>query len=244
MIVPPVRPPVTAPILPPPLPPSKKEMARKRTFGEIVDLTQDLSDGEEDYHRAQRARLEAANLEVASDTVLKPSNQQTPCRGGPERGSRVDPNSAPMTDDDNLDLSKFKYGSTQRALLHDETIVQPMNKRKDALRRDRYNAKTIARDILVACGKHPTMAPLNYHLENLRKKFRHVDNNSDLSTFRWDLVDPGGPSNDGGAADDETNDADDEGAALEESHHDGQSLLSTRVQIASNNHSDEGVITG
>ena len=36
------------------------------------------------------------------------------------------------------------------------------------------------------------MQPLNYHLEILRKNFRQVTDLSDLGTFRWDLVDPGG----------------------------------------------------
>ena len=38
------------------------------------------------------------------------------------------------------------------------------------------------------------MAPLNSHLDNLREKFTAVNYDSDLSTFRWDLVDPGDPA--------------------------------------------------
>lgn len=60
-----------------------------------------------------------------------------------------------------------------------------------ARRRSKYDPKTIARDILISTGRHPSERPLNRHLEPL-KDFRAVDNQSDLSTFRWDIVDPGG----------------------------------------------------
>lgn len=60
-----------------------------------------------------------------------------------------------------------------------------------ARRRSKYDPKTIARDILISTGRHPSEHPLNRHLEPL-KDFRAVDNQSDLCTFRWDIVDPGG----------------------------------------------------
>ena len=60
-----------------------------------------------------------------------------------------------------------------------------------ARRRSKYDPKTIARDILISTGRHPTERPLNGHLIPL-KGFPAVDNQSDLSTFRWDIVDPGG----------------------------------------------------
>ena len=60
-----------------------------------------------------------------------------------------------------------------------------------ARRRSKYDPKTIARDILISTGRHPTELPLNRHLIPL-KDFPAVDNKSDLSTFRWDIVDPGG----------------------------------------------------
>lgn len=151
---------------------SKKEMAKKRTFAEVIDLTQHVLDEDEPIH---------------SETIEKLSSQ--------------------------------------RDLLNSETIIRPMNKRNDALRRDRYNAKTIARDILVTSGKHPVMTSLNYHLDILRKKFRHVDNNSDLTTFKWDLIDP--------------NDADDESAALNEVNADRQ-----QVHIATAIDGNDVVMTG
>ncbi|KAI4278276.1 MAG: hypothetical protein L6R38_005285 [Xanthoria sp. 2 TBL-2021] len=84
------------------------------------------------------------------------------------------------------------YSTQQRELINSEHLVQPIDKAK-AKKRKRYNPKTIVRDVLIAAGRHPTMQPLNYHLEPLRRNFKHVTDISDLSTFKWDLVDPGGP---------------------------------------------------
>lgn len=195
------------------VPSNKKEMAKKRTFAEIIDLTQHVSDDDEN---------------INSENSVKPTKNS-------HSHLRPEMNSAPMTDEENMDHSKFKYALSQRDLLHSETIIRPMNKRHDALRRDNYNAKTIARDILVASGKHPFMVPLNFHLDILRKKFRHVDNNSDLTTFKWDLVDPGPPK----ITDDTVNDADDEGGALNVVNSDGQ-----QVRIAAATDDDDVIMIG
>lgn len=69
-------------------------------------------------------------------------------------------------------------------------------KDSDAAQKVTYDPKTIARDILITSNRHPTEATLNYHLFRLRDVFFAVDINSDLETFRWDLVDPGEPSYD------------------------------------------------
>lgn len=68
-------------------------------------------------------------------------------------------------------------------------LVQPFDPREAALK-DAYDPTTIARDILINANKHPTEKPLNHHLEILRTSFTAVTFLSDLSTFRWDLVDP------------------------------------------------------
>ncbi|KAI9373372.1 hypothetical protein BJX61DRAFT_541820 [Aspergillus egyptiacus] len=67
---------------------------------------------------------------------------------------------------------------------------------EDAAQKVTYDPQTIARDILIASSRHPTEAPLNHHLFRLRDVFSAVDMNSDLETFRWDLVDPGERSRD------------------------------------------------
>ncbi|KAF3490806.1 uncharacterized protein GIQ15_00323 [Arthroderma uncinatum] len=95
------------------------------------------------------------------------------------------------------DLANFQYTETSYASRKEELrryagIVKPMDKAK-ALKRSYYDPRTIARDILIAAGRHPTERPLNQHLLKLKEKFQHMDYSSDLETFRWDLVDPGGP---------------------------------------------------
>lgn len=78
----------------------------------------------------------------------------------------------------------------KNSLLNFDSIVLPIDT-SVARRRSKYDPKTIARDILISTGRHPSERPLNRHLQSL-KDFRVVDNRSDLSTFRWDIVDPGG----------------------------------------------------
>lgn len=77
-----------------------------------------------------------------------------------------------------------------RDVLLQRDIVRPIHKRRDALRRSKYNSETIARDVLLALGSHPDMDPLNAHLDMLRKRFRAVNLESNMDSFRWDLVDP------------------------------------------------------
>lgn len=95
-----------------------------------------------------------------------------------------------------MNLSRFAFSpdeaSRKEALRLHSDIVKPLNK-AEALRRNFYNPKTIARDVLIAAGRHPTERPLNHHLLRLRDIFLQVDYTSDMETFRWDLVDPGGP---------------------------------------------------
>ncbi|PYH49536.1 putative C2H2 finger domain protein [Aspergillus saccharolyticus JOP 1030-1] len=92
-------------------------------------------------------------------------------------------------------LSVYSYAPTTTTgprakdhLKHRADIVKPINA-DDAARKLFYDPKTIARDVLIASGRHPTEDPLNHHLFRLRDAFSHVDNGSDLTTFRWDLVD-------------------------------------------------------
>lgn len=160
--------------------PTKREMARKRSFGEIVDLTQMLSDDEELERHKQKPRIDN---EVASGTNKSVKNIFNLVAQRQQNIGRTTPK--PF---------KYKY-SGRDALLQSYDIVEPIYKRRDALRRSTYNPKTIARDFLLSLGKHPTMAPLNAHLDGLRERFKAVDYESDLSTFRWDLVDPEGEAN-------------------------------------------------
>lgn len=186
--------------------PTKQDLARKRSFGDIVDLTQ-LSD---DERPPQRPRLDDDNSSLPH--TVNGHNQAYFPRLGIMRSIIVERTpeqavSTPSTKGSQSSLKGVKTKPSSRQYLWSEPdIIRPMNKRQDALRRSSYDPKTIARDILLAVGKHPTMAPLNSHLDVLREKFTAVNNDSDLSTFRWDLVDPGDPAP---AETKDANDADD-----------------------------------
>ena len=172
--------------------PTKQDLARKRSFGDIVDLTQ-LSD---DERPPQRPRL--GDNSSLPDTVNGHNQVYFPQHGmmsssivksAPEQAV-----STPSSKGGQSSLKRVKTKPSSRQYLWSEPdIIRPMNKRQDALRRSSYDPKTIARDILLAVGKHPTMAPLNSHLDILREKFTAVSYDSDLSTFKWNLVDPGDP---------------------------------------------------
>lgn len=62
-------------------------------------------------------------------------------------------------------------------------IIQPINAKK-ARRTFDFNISTLPRDILY------TTYELNTHLDILKAQYKEVNDFSDLSTFRWDLVDP------------------------------------------------------
>ncbi|MCJ1413349.1 hypothetical protein MMC19_007454 [Ptychographa xylographoides] len=156
---------------------SKEQMARKRNFSEIVDLTHDPE--EEAVQEQKRARLE----ELSKTRTLQPNNLEHPAisiRAEQER----------------LDIPGSKSSGTisisSRDRLHSKPLIKDIN-RSNALKKSAYNAKTLARDILISRGLHPSERPLNWHLESLYTNFRSVYNYSDLSTFDWDRVDPGGP---------------------------------------------------
>ncbi|KAF4218390.1 hypothetical protein CNMCM8980_002598 [Aspergillus fumigatiaffinis] len=90
-------------------------------------------------------------------------------------------------------LSKYSFtpqDTTDRSYLKTRAdIAKPLNV-TDAAEKLQYDPKTIARDVLIASGRHPTEAPLNHHLFRLRDVFTGLDTASDLETLRWDLVDP------------------------------------------------------
>jgi hypothetical protein len=64
-----------------------------------------------------------------------------------------------------MDLARFKHTSSpsgkQEALRRCSDLVKPINK-AEALRKSYYDPRTIARDILIASGRHPTGISSNY----------------------------------------------------------------------------------
>ena len=192
--------------------PTKEQMARKRNFSEIVDLTQDIDEDEQDAQAQKRARLaqlKSLDSDTGDSDLGTAKQSQFTISTAPEAvttfntamatsqnrtslisGSTVSANNG------RIDLSQFKSSDSgvisSREALRLGEVVKELNK-NDALKKSMYNVKTLARDILISKGIHPTEKPLNWHLDSLRGNFRGVTNTSDLSTFRWDLVDPGGP---------------------------------------------------
>lgn len=166
--------------------PTKQEKAVKRSFGEIVDLTQRFSDEEEEFDRYRpKPRVETSAKKQSSS-----ENANTDIRKMALENFQN--GTFKPSDDSARSLHRFRHKGNEREHLLSEKVVEPMDPRRDALRRSDYNAKTIARDILISSGRHPSMESLNWHLAGLRGRFASVNYDSDLHTFRWDLVDPGG----------------------------------------------------
>ena len=79
-------------------------------------------------------------------------------------------------------------------------LVEPIMRDRVA-RKSKYDSRTIARDVLLATGRHPDMRPLNHLLNGMQKLLGDhggvidgAGNKSDLATIRWDIIDPGEPS--------------------------------------------------
>ena len=182
---------------------SKQEKARKRDFAEIVDLS-NLSDEDDIARYRPKPRPETSHpkpgpLPGPGQSVDEKSNVGLEQRWGKQWAERwgfqdlgapqktAQPPSKPIPKP-----QSGLYRNERESLLYDK-VAEPLNERRDALRRSSYDVRTIARDILVSSGRHPTMGALNNHLDPLREQFVSIDQNTDLSTLRWDLIDPGGP---------------------------------------------------
>ncbi|KAL2356709.1 hypothetical protein BJ546DRAFT_838331 [Cryomyces antarcticus] len=186
---------------------SKEAAARKRTFDEIVDLTLDVSD--DDPPPPQKK----PEFNSTAQPMTQPLQQFPPTTSFMSTMSFKNwmhaPNGAqPQSTTPNAPMAQHVMENAWRGV----KVVESIN-RANVARKSRYDPKTIARDVLLATGRHPDMRPLNAHLQDLRKTLA-VDINSDLSTLWWDAIDPSEPaaSRDTGAtlADVDMGDADDE----------------------------------
>jgi hypothetical protein len=177
-------------------------MAKKRLFSEIVDMSQVSSDEEEmpsdddDDHEDgfSNRPMPRMNLNISQppnfpdfepglmdiDTDSSHSVEQN----RPDSRAEMPKPDIEFDPDDEFVLREIKRLPN---------ITKPLNP-SAALKRVYYNPKSIARDIMLATGRHPSERPLNFHLMNFTRTFLGVTMRSDLDTFRWDLVDPGGPS--------------------------------------------------
>ena len=113
-----------------------------------------------------------------------------------------------------------RKGPTNEQLQHERIrgrmVVEPIMRDRVA-RRSTYDSRTIARDILLATGRHPDMRPLNSHLNAMQKllgdrggMLDQSGNKSDLATIKWDIIDPSPPKKAGMPAKSQN---DDKGAA-------------------------------
>lgn len=151
-----------------------------------------------------RSSRPSASPDPTSPPKPQPSARLNIAKGTKRRRLEDEQNSQPYRQTIDLtesalspaqDLSKFSYkprDATSKNFLRDrDGLVQPLND-ADAAKKTSYDPKTIARDILIAAGRHPTEPALNHHLKRLRNVFTQVDTRSDLDTFRWDIVDAPG----------------------------------------------------
>lgn len=172
------------PIKPESKPPANKaEAARKRHLSDLVDLTL-LSDDDDmgpppkriyaDPVYAIEPKYPHGQDPIAASKELTVTN--FPSANVPSYHSHapVPPPSQSLTD------------------LRHRDLVDCLD-RKRAIRRNTYNPATIARDVLLACGRHPSERQLNQHLDGLRTTLPQISFDSDLSTIRWDIIDPGHP---------------------------------------------------
>lgn len=217
----------------PPRPPAdKEEAARKRTFGDLVDLTQDDSDDEgpppkkiagaltnaTSANGVQQQQSSAKYLakpisfhqfmssgsgraESALMSAHYPGPQQV--NGKPYHGQA----SAPPTQGATAPTpapAKSRGPTAEQAQmsrLRGKLLVEPIM-RDRVQRKSTYDSRTIARDVLLATGRHPDMRGLNGHLSVMQKLLgQHgLDsdggNRSDLATIRWDVIDPQPPKAD------------------------------------------------
>ena len=191
--------------LPEPAPGSKAAMARKRDFSEIVDLSQ-LSDYEDDDPVLKQPRiatpppqiepLPTPGLDPNTSTLLHPDVSQAypgsyVAYGTGRPGAFA--SNPPVAKSFGEPPTSYVRGAPRKQPAV-ASVVKPLDKEK-AFKKSFYNPKTVARDILIAAGRHPTERPLNFHLAQIMSRVPSLSftNQADLSTFDWDSIDPGGP---------------------------------------------------
>lgn len=182
---------------------TKEAQARKRDFSEIVDLTA-LNDDEDYVLSRKQARVESPSPEPdpfeeyqRKMTAVPPPPVILPSQGPPQGWPYTTANGTPLKFNPN-DASQYAPRPTAMVpaqapapmTLKTTKILAKAIKKEEALQKNYYNPKTVARDILIAAGRHPFERPLNAHMAGLLGK--HIDLDSDLSTFDWDAIDPGG----------------------------------------------------
>ncbi|KAH8700139.1 hypothetical protein BGW36DRAFT_291187 [Talaromyces proteolyticus] len=192
--------------IPPPVLGPKQEKARKRLFSEIVDLSllssdeddeadeqEELSDEETGSRLSKQARIDHASIEHGGSSGF---DQPSIDIGAPSPRPFESERSKSPTDS-HMDEPEIDFNPDDefciRSIKAFKKIAKPIEP-SAALERVYYNPKSVARDILITAGRHPSERPLNYHLIKFPDIFAGIGSKTDLGTFRWDLVDPGGPA--------------------------------------------------
>jgi len=204
---------------PPRLPANKEEAARKRTFGDVIDLTADDSDDAGPPKKAFNRNESNAFVEpklrpsesgqgqlcqpISAQDFYRYQNQPIPGPSATMTPRAVDahrPGYASPTSSNTVAPRPKFFGPSQEQLQHErikgKMLVEPIMRDRVA-RKTRYDSRTIARDVLLATGRHPDMRSLNAHLQPMAKllgdrggSYEGMANKSDLSTIRWDIIDP------------------------------------------------------
>lgn len=164
-------------------PANKEEAARKRNLSDLIDLTQ-LDD--EDDMGPPLKRPNVNSMYTYRSSNLR-SDETMDMKAAPVKNF---PTAAVPTPQ--LDESTIRVMPMPTSELRFRAVCEPLDKKK-AIRRNTYNPATIARDVLLACGRHPFERQLNQHLDVLKVNLPTISNESDLSTIKWSLIDPGNP---------------------------------------------------
>ena len=218
----------------PPKPPAdKEEAARKRTFGDLVDLTADDSDDDapppkkvmqaltgpvngasNQPHFLQKPTsfdqftFKPAGQSMATSPYFTlPSNGQMPPHAPiPGQQTALNTINAQQAARPTPPPPSKPKGPTpeqlQQARMRGKMLVEPIMRDRVA-RKSNYDSRTIARDVLLATGRHPDMRGLNAHFAPMQKllashggEFDGGGNRSDLATIKWDIIDPVPPKED------------------------------------------------
>lgn len=166
-------------------PANKEEAARKRNISELIDMTL-LSDDEDMGPPPKWLNSDVmhsygsphSHIEDAMVVDSEPMVNNFPIANVP---ARTVPQPTQQLARPPVHVLELRHVAVAEAL-----------QKKNALRRNNYNTATIARDVLLACGRHPSERQLNQHLDVLRTNLP-VTYDSDLSTIRWGILDPGTP---------------------------------------------------
>lgn len=214
-------------------PPADKEEAARKNFGDLVDLTaQDSDDDEPPRKILQTMNGQANGVSVQqpppqagfkqfkqpmtfTDFYMpgqRPVQSINPNSGGihpsgpPPPAQMVAPRPHQQPQPPAPQLVQRPKGPSSEQLQQErikgKMLVEPIMRDRVA-RKSRYDSSTIARDVLLATGRHPDMRALNAHLNGLQRLLSTHGggyeteagrgDRSDLSTIRWNIIDPDAP---------------------------------------------------